>query len=91
MRKIILVFLVSMMYLGISSAEQQPVSIELLKEAYSAGETVQAKITMIASEKQLKPEQLALYLDGIKTPLAPFLTKYDANVYFLYFDLPLDA
>ncbi len=70
-------------------AGQEIVSIELLKEKYGAGETVQAEITTELLEKPLKPEQLSLYVNGVKKSIAPFFTRYDERTYLLYFDLPI--
>ncbi len=70
-------------------AEQQPITIEVMKESYSPGETVQIKIITEPLEKPLKADQLALYVDGVKKPIAPFFTRYSDTIYLLYFDLPL--
>ncbi|MBI1972544.1 hypothetical protein HYS50_00905 [Candidatus Woesearchaeota archaeon] len=73
------------------SAEQEIADIQLMKEQYGAGETVQLKIITQALERPLKADQLALYIGGVKKPIAPFFTRYTENTYLLYFDLPVES
>lgn len=84
-----IVFLWVFMLVPLVYAEQEIVDIEFIKEQYSPGETVQMRLITEPLEKPLKPEQLALYVNGIKKPIAPFFTRYTENTYLLYFDLPL--
>ena len=88
-KKGILVFFAVLLVAQLAVAEQEIVSLELIKEKYSAGETVQVRLVTEHLERPLKAEQLALYIDDVKDPIAPFFTRYSENTYLLYFDLPI--
>ncbi|GEM_PF-4111185 len=83
-----IIFLLVFVLAQLVYAEQEIVGIALVKEQYSAGETVQMRLTTEPLEKPLKPEQLAVYVNGIKKSIAPFFIRYNENMYLLYFDLP---
>ncbi len=86
--KSILTLLVGLLCLAQIVYADEIITLEPLKEVYSAGETVQVKITTAPLEKPLKADQISLY-DGVtKIPIAPFFMRHSDSVYFLYFDLP---
>ena len=89
MLKQLLYALLSIVLVNAVWAEQEIVHVDFLKEGYGAGETVQAIINTEPLERPLKAEQFGLYIDGIRKPIAPFFSRYSANSYLLYFDLPI--
>ena len=50
---------------------------------------MQIRLVTEPLERPLRAEQLVLYVDGAKKPIAPFFTRYNENTYLLYFDLPI--
>lgn len=89
LKRLIYVFIGLLLIQSGVAEEQEIVNIDFLKERYSAGETVQAVITTEPLERPLKAEQFSLYVNGVKKPIAPFFSRYSANSYLLYFDLPI--
>lgn len=86
--KSILTLLIGLLCLAQIVYADEIIILEPLKEVYSAGETVQVKITTVPLEKPLKADQVSLYEGITKIPIAPFFMRYSDSVYFLYFDLP---
>ncbi|MDP1694360.1 MAG: hypothetical protein Q8L34_02355 [Candidatus Woesearchaeota archaeon] len=86
--KVILILLVSLLAVMQIAHAEEVITLEPLNQVYSAGETVQVKITTLPLEKPLKAEQISLYEGATKIPIAPFFIRYSSTVYVLYFDMP---
>ncbi len=77
-RLIILIFLIN-----ISVALAQ-IDINILRENYSALETLQAEITLDNPIKELSSNDITID----NTKIAPFIFSLDKNKYFVYLDIP---
>lgn len=67
--------------------------IILPKNSYSPYETLQARLSLeFLPVKEIQPNQIFLFDSSGKSYfIAPFLTKFDINNYYIYFDLPYNT
>ncbi|MCX6711994.1 MAG: hypothetical protein NT139_03090 [Candidatus Woesearchaeota archaeon] len=63
------------------------------KQVYSPYETLQANLSLnFLPIKDIQPNQIFLFdSSGKSYYIAPLLTKFDDNNYYIYFDLPYNA
>jgi hypothetical protein len=87
MKILVFVLVLSLFFLGIGYAE--PLEIQIFKDSYAAGETLQARIIVNDIENEIKISDIKLMRGNSYVSITPFLLRLGKD-YFVYFHLPVN-
>ncbi len=81
---LLIIFLIELQF---SLAQEDFIKIELLRNELSAGETLQAVVTLNNPQRELSLQNIKLYHNQEEIKISPLFIKHNNN-YYIYFDIP---